>query len=231
MKTAVILAGGLGSRLRPVTFEIPKILIPIKGITLLEHVINKLKEAKVKTIFLSIGYMNEKIQDYVNSLNLDLEIHYIIENEPLGTAGWINLITNEQKEKYFSDKFIVLNGDNLFDLDWDKFETNFKGICTIALTSVSNVSEYGVAKLNDDKIEKFIEKPKKEDAPSNKINSGYYIFSPKLFDLSFDKKKIMFETDVFPELASKGELYYYCDNSKWFDTGTFERWEDVINNW
>lgn len=234
MKTAVILAGGIGSRLKPLTFEIPKPLIPIRGITLLEHLIIKLEEANITDVFLSIGYMHDKIQNFIEELSkrkTNLKFHFLIETERLGTAGWINLVNEVEKEKYFSENFIVVNGDNLFDLNWRKFEDSFNGKCTIALTSVNNVSEYGVAKLDGNKIETFIEKPSIEDAPSNKINSGYYICSPELFNLNFDKKNIMFETDIFPLLAKEGKLYSYLDDSKWFDTGTFERWENVINNW
>ncbi len=234
IKTAVIIAGGLGTRLRPVTYTTPKPLIMIRNKTLLECVIDKVLEAKVKHIFLSIGYLHDKIISFVNNIKSSypyVDFHFLVEDKPLGTAGWLNLISNKEKSKYFNEEFIVVNGDNLFDLDWELFANAAKGAATIALTPVEDVSAYGVAKLNNGKIEAFVEKPDAESAPSNKINSGYYILSPAVFGFAKNKKKLMFETDIFPALAKQGQLYYYIDNAKWFDTGTFERWKRASDEW
>jgi len=221
--TAVILAGGLGTRLRPLTYEIPKPLIPIQGITLTEHVINKLKEAGVSKFYLSIGYMAEKIIKHFK----DSDISFIIEKEPLGTGGWLNLIPK------INSNFIVVNGDNLFDLDWNKFiscHDKNNAIVTIALTSIQDVESKGVVEIKNERIIRFIEKPNKKEVSSNLISSGYYIFSPKVFDY-VKSNKFMLEKEIFPKLAVEGRLYGYIDNSKWFDTGTFASWEDVILNW
>jgi mannose-1-phosphate guanylyltransferase len=234
IKTAVILAGGLGTRLRPLTYEMPKALIPIRGTTLTEHVIAKLKEAGVKKVYLSIGHMADRIIEYFKTKDQGVEIGYIIEKEPLGTGGWLHLITPEQRKLDFSEDFIVVNGDNLFDLDWakmHKLHTENDALITIGLSVVQDVSAYGVAELSGKRIVRFVEKPKAEDAPSNYINSGYYIFSPKIFNHLPDAKRIMFETDIFPKIAEKQQLFGYLDKSQWFDTGTFERWEEVIKRW
>ncbi len=234
MKTAVILAGGAGTRLRPLTLEIPKPLIPVKGITLTEQAINKIKEAGIKKIYLSIGYMADKIMDYFDNKSLGIKIEYLLEKEPLGTGGWLKLLTKDQIKTDFNEDFIVINGDNLFDLDWDNMLITHKkndSIITIALTTVEDVTTSGVVELDGNKIKKFVEKPKKEDAPSNYINSGYYIFSSKIFELIPNENKFMLERNIFPKIASLNKLTGYYDDSKWFDTGTFERWENVINNW
>lgn len=234
MDTAVILAGGLGTRLRPLTLEIPKPLVPVQGKTLTEQVIDKLKEAGVKKIYLSIGYKAKQIQEYFSDKELGVEINYLIEKERLGTGGWLKLLSREQIDQDFSQDFIVVNGDNLFDLDWGKMYADHKktdALITIALTKVDDVSHYGVVDIEDNWIKGFVEKPKPKDAPSNLISSGYYIFSNKIFEELPVEKKFMLEKDVFPQIAEKGKLLGYPDPGQWFDTGTFERWEEVIKKW
>lgn len=230
IKTALILAGGFGTRLRPLTLENPKPLIDINGITLTEHVILKLKEAGVERVYLSIGYLADKIINYFNSKNCGAEISYLVEKEPLGTGGCLHLID----KKEFNSDFIVVNGDNLFDLKWNEMHALHKknnSLITIGLARVEDVSAFGVVALDGDKIARFVEKPKKEEAPSNFINSGYYIFSPEVFEHLPSSKKFMLEKDVFPAIAEKGRLHGYRDCGQWFDTGTFERLEEVRKKW
>jgi NDP-sugar pyrophosphorylase family protein len=226
---AVILAGGLGTRLRPVTYEIPKPLIPIQGKTLTEHNIDLLKAAGVNEIYLAIGYMADKIQKHFgDGRAFGLTIHHIIEKEQLGTGGWMHLIPK------MDDDFFVVNGDNLLDMDLNelmKFHRMHHAVATIALTKVEDVTAFGIAKIEQGKIIGFVEKPKKEDAPSNYANSGFYVFNPKIFDYMPKAEKFMLEMDVFPQLASKGLLYGLKTDCQWFDTGTFERWEKVIKEW
>ena len=234
VKTAVILAGGEGTRLRPLTYEIPKPLIPIRGRPLIEHVIEKLKEADVETIFISVGYMSDKIKDYFSDRTLGVNIKYIIEEEPFGTGGFLNLISRDDKRKYFSKDFIVVNGDNLFDLCWKKMfvlHNKEKAYVTISLTRVNDVTSCGVVLMDGNKIIDFVEKPSKEYVSSNMISAGYYIFSPKVFSIIPEEKKFMLEKDVFPKLAKENKLAGYYDEGQWFDTGTFERWEKAIKGW
>ena len=226
---AVILAGGLGTRLRPVTYEIPKPLIPIRGKTLTEHNMDILKDAGVDEVYLAIGYMADKIQKYFgDGKDFGVKINYIIEKDQLGTGGWMNLVPR------FKEDFFVVNGDNLLNLDLKellKVHKDNKAIVTIALTKVENVSAYGIARLDADKIIEFMEKPKKEDAPSQYANSGYYIFSPKAFEYMPRQEKFMLEKDLFPQLAKEHKLFALKTTCQWFDTGTFELWERVIKEW
>ncbi|MBU1201350.1 MAG: nucleotidyltransferase family protein [Nanoarchaeota archaeon] len=234
MKTAIVLAGGFGTRLRPLTYEVPKPLIPVQGVTLTEKVISKLKEAGVSKVYLSIGYMADKIIDYFKGRDVGVKIEFLVEKEPLGTGGCFHLLSKKQIKEDFSKDFIVVNGDNLFDLDWEKMLLLHKkndALITIALTEVEDVTSRGVVKLSGDRIVKFVEKPKKEDAPSNYISSGYYIFSSKVFLELPAEKKFMLERELFPKVASNKKLFGYYDSGQWFDTGTFERWEEVIAKW
>ena len=198
-KKAVILAGGQGTRLRPLTLTIPKALVEIHGRTLTEHILDLLKKYSVEEVYLSIGYLKDKIIDYfADGKRFGIRIHYIEENEPLGTAGPL-----KTAKDFFKESFIVSNGDELKKIQIDKmFELHKKenALVTIALLSVEDPSHYGVARLHKNKILEFVEKPKKENAPSNLINAGFYIIEPSVLDLIPDGFS-MLEKDIFPKLA------------------------------
>ena len=231
--TAVILAGGLGTRLRPLTYEIPKALIPIQGKTLTEHVIEKVKEAGAKKVYLSIGHMADKIVEYFQNKDMGVKIDYLIEKEALGTGGWMHLLTPEQK-KDFQEDFIVVNGDDLFDLSWEKMHRQHlqtKAIITIALAKVEDVTRYGVADLDGNKIKRFVEKPTPEQAPSHYISGGYYIFSKEVFAELPKENRFMYERELFPKIAEKDGLFGYIGDGPWMTTNSFEQWEYVMNNW
>lgn len=233
MKTAVILAGGLGTRLRPVTLEIPKPLIPIRGRTLTEHVLDVLKEQGVRHVFLAVGYMADRIKEHFgDGARFGVKIEYIVEEEPLGTGGWMHVLRREGKVP--TEEFIVVNGDNLFDIDFSAMldlHRRERAVATIALSRVVDVEHYGVAELAGSRILRFVEKPPRDEAPSDRINGGYYLFSPAVFDHLPEKRRFMFETDLFPKLAAEGLLVGYPSDAPWFDTGTFDRWQKVIDEW
>ncbi|MBW2981142.1 nucleotidyltransferase family protein [Candidatus Woesearchaeota archaeon] len=225
----IILAGGEGTRLRPLTYNLPKALIQVQGKTLTEHVIDVLKKLDIDEVVLSIGYMADKIKEYFgDGSKFNLKITYAVEKEPMGTAGPLILLPK------IDETFVMANGDNLFGLDFKKMleqHKNSKATATIALTKVEDPSKFGAARLEGEKILEFIEKPKKDEAPSNYINSGYYILEPEVFDIVKGKDFAMMEKDVFPKLAKEGKLFGYKDNGQWFDTGTPENYEKVKKEW
>lgn len=228
-KKAVILAGGLGTRLRPITNEIPKQLMPIHGKTIMEHVLDLFKKYGIKDIIMCIGYKGEKIKEYFgDGKKFNVNITYVEEKTPMGTAGPIRLAKDLLK-----DTFIVCNADELKDIDLFDMYLNHKesgAVATIALTTVEDPSAYGVARLQGNKILEFVEKPKKENAPSNLINSGLYIFEPEVIDY-IPKGRSMSEKDVFPNLAKDGKLYGFPFSGQWFDTGTMKRYERAMKEW
>lgn len=231
---AIVLAGGEGTRLRPLTYTTPKPLIPVQGKTLTEQNLDILKKAGVTEVVLGISYMADKIKDYFQNHPFPgIKIDYIVEEKPMGTAG--PLLILKRMGCLYDQDFIVINGDNLFALDlkkWIDFHKKNSAGVTIALSVVEDVTPYGVARMDGDKIVEFVEKPKPEEAPSNLINSGYYIFSPEVFNYIDDSKDfIMLEKDVFPAMAKTGRLYGFRDEGQWFDTGTPERYESVKKNW
>ena len=231
VKKALILVGGKGTRLRPITYEIPKPMVPIHGRPLLEYTIEFLRDAGVREIILAIGYLGHKIKEYFgDGAKFGVRIQYIEEKEPLGTSGPVraakNLLDNSN--------FIVINGDNLFTLDLnDMIISHFNNGCiaTIALTTVDDPTKFGVAKLKGNRILEFIEKPKIEDAPSKLINAGVYLFSPKVFNYIPEKSYSMFETDVFPKLLALGQFYGYIMEGQWLPAGTPEEYERAIKEW
>jgi NDP-sugar pyrophosphorylase family protein len=227
---AFILAGGKGTRMRPITYEIPKPLVPLHNKPILEHVIELLRTYDVRDMVISIGYLGEKIKEYFHDeKRLGVKITYVEEQEELGTGGPLRLAKNLLK-----DTFIMVNGDNLLNIDLYKmcqFHAEARATATIALTTVDDPSSYGVAVLEGNRIVRFVEKPRKEDAPSRLINTGLYILEPKIIDLVPSSGSSSIEKDVFPKIAERGELYGYVFSGQWFDTGTPERYEKALREW
>ena len=228
-KKAVLLLGGKGTRFRPITYEMPKALLPIQGKTVPEHLIDLFKKYGITDLIFSIGYKADQIMKYYgDGSKFGVKITYVKEDEPKGSAGAIKLARN-----YLNETFIVTNGDELKDIDLERmflFHKKNNAQITAALTTVRNPSAYGVAKLEGNKILEFVEKPNKEDAPSKLINSGLSIWEPEVIDLIPDDFS-MYEKDLFPKLASKQKLYGYIFSGQWFDTGTPERYELAIKEW
>ncbi|MBR9677252.1 nucleotidyltransferase family protein [Candidatus Woesearchaeota archaeon] len=228
-KTAVFLLGGKGTRFRPVTYEIPKALLPVQGKTVTEHLFELFKKYDITNYIFSVGHMADKIQNYFgDGKKWGVTITYIEEKEPAGSAGAIKLA-----RKYLREPFIVTNGDELKDIKLDEMYEHHKKTdakITVALTSVQDPTQYGVAKLENNKILDFIEKPTLEQAPSNLINSGLSIWQSEVVDV-IPEGFAMYEKHVFPQLAKKGQLYAYKFKGQWFDTGTPERYEKAIKQW
>ncbi len=228
-RKALLLLGGKGTRFRPITYEMPKALLPVQGRTVPEHMIDLLKKYGITDLVFSIGYLGDKIRDYFSDgSRFGVNITYVKENEPMGSAGAIKLASGLLK-----DPFVVTNGDELKNINLDEmfeFHRKNKALITVALTTVENPSFYGVAKLEGNRVLEFIEKPPKEKAPSNLVNSGLSIWEPEVLKY-IPKGFSMYEKDLFPILARQGKLYGYVFSGQWFDTGTPERYEIAIKNW
>lgn len=224
---ALILAGGKGTRLRPITFEIPKPMVPVQGRPLIEHTINLLRKYDIRDITLSIGHLGEKVKEYFgDGSKFGVKIRYIMENEPLGTAGCLKIA-----KEWLTEPFIMLNGDNLVQIDLeDLFNTHQsnKALATIALTTVDDPSSFGVALLNGQRITQFIEKPK--EPISKLINAGVYVIDPEIIDYLTDGPASM-EYDIFPKVLGKERLYGYPFEGQWLPTDNTERYERAIKEW
>ena len=226
---AVILVGGKGTRLRPLTDKKPKCLLDVNGKTVTEHLLDLFKKYSIRDIILSTGYLKEKVREYFeDGSKFGVNIAYIEENEPLGTAGPLKLA-----KSHLTGSFIVSNGDELKSLNLPRMFRLHKrkgASATIALTSVSDPSHYGVARLSGSRILEFVEKPKPGEEPSNFINAGFYILEPEVIDMIPDGFS-MLEKDVFPKLAKQGKLRGFPFAGQWFDIGNLERYEIAKKKW
>jgi NDP-sugar pyrophosphorylase family protein len=217
---AIILAGGLGSRLRPFTYSIPKPLIKVQGKPIMQYAIENLKKNNINNIIIASGYKSHKIEDYFkDGKKFSVKIEYI-KTGPFGTGGAI-----KECAKNLINTFIVINGDNIANYDFTKLlkeHKKNKALATLALYKAKDVSQYGVVNLNKNVITKFIEKPKIK-VKSNLINAGAYILEPKILEY-IKKKKCSLEKDVFEELAKKKVIYGKEHKKQWFPTDNFERY-------
>jgi len=224
---AVILVGGKGSRLRPLTYKKPKCMIDVQGKTITEHLFDLMKKYGIRDIILSVGYMKEKVKEYYGSgSKFGVNITYVEEDEALGTAGPLKLA-----KEYLHGSFIVTNGDELKNFNIPRMFRLHKrkdALATIALTTVTDPSQYGVAKLSGSRILEFVEKPK--EAPSNLINAGFYIIEPEVIDI-IPNGFSMLEKDVFPKLAEQGRLRGFPTAGQWFDIGNMEKYEIAKKKW
>ncbi len=221
---AVILVGGFGTRLRPLTLDTPKQMLPMVGVTMLERVVAKLASHGVDDVVLSLGYRPDVFSKaFPDGTCAGVPIHYAVEPEPLDTAGAIGFAANDAGIK---DTFIAVNGDVLTDLDvtaqWAQHHaTGAEG--TIALTPVDDPSRFGVVPLDvDGRVEAFIEKPEPGTAPTNWINAGTYVLEHSVLDRIEPGRKVSIEREIFPVMASEKTLYGFHSDAYWIDAGTPE---------
>ena len=226
---AVLLVGGKGTRLKPLTDKIPKALLEVQGKAVTEHIIDLMKKYGIRDIILCVGHLKGRIKNHFeDGSKFGVNITYIEEDEPLGTAGPLKLA-----KKYLKESFIVSNGDELKNINIPRMfrlHRRKDALATLALTTVDDPSQYGVAKLDGSRIMEFIEKPKKEDAPSNLINAGFYIMEPQVIDM-IPEGFSMLEKDVFPKLARMNRLRGFPFAGQWFDIGTIERYKLAEKQW
>jgi NDP-sugar pyrophosphorylase family protein len=231
---AVILVGGSGTRLRPVTYEIPKPLVTVKKKPIVNHLIELFLKYGIDEVALLAARGHEA--DFLRWQKTwdgelpvkNLAIFY--EETPRGTFGGLRLL----KEWLGDDDFILSNGDELKDFDLAKlaqFHAAHKPVATIALVRVKNPHEYGVPILKGDTITEFLEKP--QNPPTDYVSSGLYVLSPAVFAYDDPSKDfLMIERDVFPKLAvEKKMLGHKMEHSRWYDCGNLERWEQAIREW
>lgn len=220
--TAIIVAGGLGTRLRPLTEKTPKPLLPIRGKPIIEHTIINLRKHGVKKIILSVGYKAEKIKDYFkDGSKLGVKITYSIEEQQLGTGGATKKAAAKLRKPFF-----LIWGDNLSDVNFSKLQEKFaknKTPAIMTLTPREDVEHFGVAKLKGGKIVSFVEKPRREEASSNLINAGVFIIGPVCLKI-LPKGKSSLERDCFEKLSPKGKVSAYLHGGQWFPTDTSEKY-------
>jgi mannose-1-phosphate guanylyltransferase len=221
---AVILVGGFGTRLRPLTLTTPKNLLPVGHVPMVERVVGHLAEHGVTEAVLSLGYKPDTFLDaYPDGTCAGVRLTYAVEDEPLDTAGAIRFAAGEAG---IDERFVVVNGDVLTDLDVTRlvrFHDASGAEATIALHTVEDPSRYGVVVTDvAGQVEAFIEKPSREEAPSTAINAGTYVFEPSVLGRIPVGRKVSVERETFPALVADGTLYALDGNAYWLDAGTPE---------
>jgi mannose-1-phosphate guanylyltransferase len=219
---AVVLVGGFGTRLRPLTHHRPKQMLPIVNRPMIEHVVGHLADYGVDDVVLSLGYRPDAFSAaYPDGRCAGATLHYAIEPEPLDTAGAIRFAALDAG---IDERFVVLNGDVLTDLDigaFLAFHESRGAEATIALHRVDDPSRYGVVPTDGEgRVTQFVEKPPRGEAPTDLINAGTYVFEPAVVDRIPAGRRVSVERETFPALVADRSLFALDDGCYWIDTGT-----------
>jgi NDP-sugar pyrophosphorylase family protein len=210
---AVVLVGGQGTRLRPLTERIPKSMLPVANRPVLEHQVDHLRSHGVDRVILACGYLPDAIRDHFGD-----SLEYVVEDEPLGTGGAI-----ANAARGLGETFVACNGDILTDLDLTalvEFHRSRGATATIALQHVDDPSRYGLVRTRPDgEVEAFVEKPQPGEADVDTINAGTYVMEPSVLELIPPKAAVSVEREVFPRLVG-GRLYGRASRGHWIDVGT-----------
>lgn len=219
---AVVLVGGFGTRLRPLTVTTPKQMLSVVDRPMIEYVVSALRKAGVSEVILALGYKEDLFRAaYPDAECGGVSLTYAVEPEPLDTAGAVRFAADAVG---VDEPFIVVNGDVLTDIDigslWDR-HVALGAMATIALTRVEDPSRFGVVPTDaEGRVLGFIEKPNREDAPTHWINAGIYVLEPEILQRIATGRRVSIEREVFPSIvAERGLWAVHCD-AYWIDIGT-----------
>jgi mannose-1-phosphate guanylyltransferase len=217
-----VLVGGFGTRLRPLTLDVPKQMLPIVHVTMLERVVAGLAKHGIDEAVLALGYRPDVFAAaYPDTTCAGVRLHYAVEPEPLDTAGAIRFAA---RHAGIDETFVVVNGDIINDFDLNSLvdlhrRSGAEG--TIHLTPVEDPSRYGVVPTDDDgRVLGFIEKPPRDEAPTNWINAGTYVLEPSVIDRIADGRKVSVERETFPAMVADRSLFALQNDCYWVDAGT-----------
>lgn len=221
-RQAVVLVGGEGKRLRPITSRLPKPATPVVGRPFIGYVIDSLTRHGVEHIVFSAGYLADALREVVgDGASFGVRVDYAVEDTPLGTAG---AIRNAQEYLEDDEVFLALNGDVLTDVDVGElvaFHRERGGDGTIYLTPVEDPRRYGLVRTDDDgAVLEFLEKPGHEHSGPALINAGIYVLEPRVLDMIPAGEFFSIERGVFPKLAEEGRLFGFASTCYWRDIGT-----------
>jgi NDP-sugar pyrophosphorylase family protein len=222
---AVILAGGEGTRLHPLTYTRPKSLIPILDRPMVNYTLDYFRESVDEIIF-AAGHMVDELRAYLDSIGEGSRVRIATEESPLGTGGAVKNV-----EELLDEPFIVLNADIISSIDMEDFISFAEqkgGMGSIALYPSSHPEDYGVVELEDgQRIVRFVEKPSREDAFSNLINAGAYYLKPEVLDLMEPNRFVSMEREVFPRIIDDG-FFGYRFEGHWVDVGKVDTYLEAV---
>ena len=217
---AVVMAGGEGSRLRPLTIGRPKPMVPMVSKPVMAHILDHLKRQGITEVVVTLYFMPDLVQSYFgDGSNLGMKIHYAVEETPLGTAGSV-----KNAQQYLDEPFVIISGDAVTDINLQEviaFHQERGADATLTLYRVPNPLEYGVIITDPDgKVTQFLEKPSWGEVISDTVNTGIYVIDPSVLDLIEEGVSTDWSKDVFPQLLESGRpLYGYVAGGNWTDVG------------
>lgn len=228
---AVVMAGGEGSRLRPITAARPKPLVPVCNVPIMEHIVGLLRRHEMQEIVCTLHYLADEVQSYFDGGDdFGVSISYSIEDTPLGTAGSVKLAEARLRD----GAFVIISGDALTDCDLTQaiaFHREKGGIATLILCRVPNPLDFGVVIVDENsRVTRFLEKPGWSEVFSDTVNTGMYILEPEVFDILEPGKVYDWSQDVFPELLRLGKsVYGYVmpEGEYWSDVGTLPQYREA----
>ncbi|MEM9923618.1 MAG: mannose-1-phosphate guanyltransferase [Cyanobacteria bacterium P01_D01_bin.50] len=233
---AVLMAGGSGTRLRPLTCDLPKPMVPILNRPIAEHIINLLKRHNITEIIATLHYLPDTMRDYFqDGSDFGVQMTYAVEeDQPLGTAGCVKNIA-----ELLDDTFLVISGDSITDFDLTaaiKYHKEKKSKATLILTRVPNPIEFGVVITDEEgRINRFLEKPSTSEIFSDTVNTGAYILEPEVLEYLPANQESDFSKELFPLLLERGEpMYGYVASGYWCDVGHLDAYRqaqyDILNH-
>ena len=226
---AVLMAGGSGTRLRPLTCDLPKPMVPILNRPIAQHIINLLKRHQITEVIATLHYLPDVMRDYFqDGSEFGVQMTYAVEeDQPLGTAGCVKNVA-----ELLDETFLVISGDCITDFDLTaaiEFHRQKQSKATLVLASVNNPIEFGVVILDDDnRIKRFLEKPSSSEIFSDTVNTGTYILEPEVLEYLPPNQETDFSKDLFPLLLEKGEpMYGFVANGYWCDVGHLDAYREA----
>jgi len=218
---AIVLAGGYATRLRPISYVIPKLLFPVVGKPMIYWTLDLLQRFSVDDVVLGVNYLAEPLRAEVGKRYGGMRIEYSLEDLPLGTAGPIRLACQKIAPE---GTFLAMNGDVLADIDLAKMQQHHEkttATITDALHEVSDPHRFGVVELDSNGlIRRFVEKPQPRETRSHLVNAGIYLIEPQVLRMIPPKRKVSLEREIFPRLTEKGKLGGFPFSGFWFDIGS-----------
>ena len=228
---AIVLAGGAGVKMRPLTLELPKAMIPVRGRPILEHTLDTLRRADIRNVTVLVGALGDKIRNHFGDGSaFGMKIEYVQEGKRSGTAGGLRKAAGESS----GEPLLLIYGDVLADIDLKdmiEYHKDCGSLATLAVTSVHKATDWGVVRLHGTHIVSFDEKPKNHVGQSHLVNAGVAVIEPKLLDAIPNAGFSMLERDVFPKLARAGQLAGYLFEGQWFDIANPVIYEEALRSW
>ena len=218
----IILAGGYATRLRPISYALPKLLFPVLGKPMIYWTLDLLRRYGVDEVVLAVNYLADVLRARVGEEYKGIRIHYSLEDSPLGTGGPLKLASHTIRMR---DTFVAMNGDVIAEIDLTQMLDSHeiaKAAVTDALHEVHDPTRFGVVQLDSRRrISRFVEKPSLKEAPSRLVNAGIYMIEPSVLRMIPEGRKVSLEREIFPVLAKRQTLIGFPFEGHWFDIGSF----------